>query len=114
MPTPSQLQTLTNVISLIRSAEQALVQAGRASTDPVEWGRLNMEYNQLDSFLSQLMHAQATDDDNGFASAVAALNQQASILQSQEAEIKAIVTDVGLAAQVVGYIAQAAVFIATV
>jgi hypothetical protein len=114
MSNDAQKQTLLNAVSLIRSAEQLLMQVSRASTDPVIIMKIVSEYNQLDSFLSQLLHAQAIADDADFASATAALKQQAATLQAEEDDIKTIVTDVGIAAQVVGYIAQALAFIATI
>jgi hypothetical protein len=113
MPNAGQKQTLLNTVSLIRSAEQLLIQASRASSDLATLIKINTEYSQLDSFLSQLLHAQAIGDDADFANATAALKAQAATLQAQEEEIKKIVTDVGIAAKIAGYIAQAATFIAT-
>jgi len=56
---------------------------------------------------------QAIADDADFANATAALKRQTATLQAEEAYIKTIVVDVGKAAQIVGYIAQALSFIAT-
>jgi phosphoribosylcarboxyaminoimidazole (NCAIR) mutase len=113
MANDAQKQTLLNAASLIRAAEQLLVQASRASSDPAKLMQINTEYTQLDSFLSQLLHAQAIADDADFASATAALKQQAATLQAEESDIKVIVADVGKAAQIAGYIAQALSLIAT-
>lgn len=113
MANEAQKQTLLNAVSLIRSAEQLLLQASRASSDPATLTKISIEYNQLDSFLSQIIHAQAIADDASFTAAVGALKQQATVLETEEADIKKIVTDVGTAAQIVGYLAQAATFIAT-
>lgn len=113
MGTDAQRQTLLNAVSLLRAAEQLLVQAGRDTSDPTTLMKITNEYNQLDSYLSQLLHAQAIADDAAFASATAALKQQASTLQTEEDDIKKIVADVGTAAQIVGYIAQALSFVAT-
>ena len=106
-------QTLLNVVSLIRAAEQSLIQVSRASSDPLVIAKINTEYNQLDSFLSQVLHTQALTDDTIFTTSTAALKQQARTLQTEENDIKAIVTDVGIAAKIVGYLAQAASMIAT-
>jgi hypothetical protein len=40
-----------------------------------------VEYSQLDSFLSQLLHTLAVVDDELFSSTISALKQQATILQ---------------------------------
>ncbi len=106
-------QTLVNTVMLIRSAEQLLLQAGRDEPDPAKLMKINLEYAQLDSFLSQLLHAQAVADDTLFASATAALKQQASILQVEEEDIQKTVTDVGTAAKIAGYIGQALTFVAS-
>ena len=113
MANDAQKQTLLNAVSLIRAAEQALVTASRTSTDPNTSIQINTEYQHLDSLLGQLLQAQAIADDADFASAAAALQQQASALQTDETQIQKIVTDVGTAAKIAGYLAQAASFLAT-
>ncbi|WP_157649647.1 hypothetical protein [Burkholderia ubonensis] len=112
MPAPSQTQNILNAVGSIRSAEQLLVQASYSMTDEAMLTRLNIEYQHLDSFLSQLLHTQALADDSQFEGASAALKEQANGLAAEEASIKIIVADVGTAAKVVGYITQALGYIA--
>lgn len=113
MAIADQKKTLLDSVSQLRLAEQQLVQASRATTDPAALMKINTEYSQLDSFISQMLHAQAAADDADFTNAVVALKQQAATLQTQEDDIKKIVTDVGTAAKIAGYVAQALAFIAT-
>ena len=74
--------------------------------------KLTSEFHILDSYLSQLLHAQNSADDASFTNATAALKSQASGLQADEATIKTIVGDVQTAATIVSYITQALAFIA--
>ncbi len=101
-------QNLALIVSNIRAAEQLLLQASRATGDPVTLMKINTEYQALDSYLSQVLNAQMTSDDQLFQTATNALKQQASSLQQEEANIKAIIGDVEVAAQILGFIAQAA------
>jgi gamma-glutamyl phosphate reductase len=115
--TPGQVllttkQILLTAVMSIRSAEQLLVQASRATSDPATLTKISIEYNQLDSFLSQLLRAQAISDDAEFNNATAALREQASILDAEEKDIKNIVNDVAIAAKIVGYITEAMTIIA--
>jgi hypothetical protein len=103
-------QNLAQIVSNIRAAEQLLLQAGRATADAVTLIKLNTEYQALDSYLSQVLNAQATSDDQLFQTATNALKQQASSLEQEEAHIKAITGDVETAAKILGFIAQAAAF----
>jgi hypothetical protein len=112
MPNEKQRQALLDAVTQIRSAEKLLIQASRATADPVALTQISIEINQLDSFLSQLLHAQAISDDADFATAIAAFKQQAEALKADEDHIKKIVAAVGTGAQIVGYIAQALVIIA--
>src|SRR5574340_84178 len=104
MPSDTQKQSLLDAVTKIRLAEQLLVQASRATSDSGKLTQISIEYNQLDSFLSQLLHAQAIADDADFAAAATSLKQQAATLQADENDIKKIVTDVKTAAQIAGYI----------
>jgi len=112
MPNDIQKQALLDAATQIRLAEQLLIQASRATSDPGTLTQISIEINQLDSFLSQLLHAQAIADDADFNKATTALKQQASMLQVDEDHIKKITAAVGTGAQIVGYIAQAIVIIA--
>lgn len=112
MAIAEQKQDLLKAVSSIRSAEQLLIQESRATADPAKLAQINAAYDQLDSFLSELLHMQAIADDAEFVNATAALKQQAAALQIEEDDIKKIVSNVGIAAKIVGYIAQAASIIA--
>lgn len=111
MPTNEQKNFLTKAITQIRLAEQALVTASRATADPIMLHKIAIEYNNLDSFLSQLLHVLAIADDAIFASATASLKQQAGALQVDKEELKKICSDVEMVAAIVGYITQAIAFI---
>jgi hypothetical protein len=114
MSTDAQKQSLLNAVSLIRASEQLLMQASRNSTDVNTSIKINTEFQHLDSILSQLLHAQAIADDADFVNATVALKQQSSALQTEEAQILKVVTDVGIAAQIAGFLTQAASFVAAV
>jgi hypothetical protein len=81
MTRDAQKQTSLDAVSLVRAAEQLLIQVSRASSDPTLIAKINVEYSQLDSFLSQLLHTLAVVDDELFSSTISALKQQATILQ---------------------------------
>jgi hypothetical protein len=105
-------QNLAQIASNIRAAQQLLVQASRATGDAAILIKINTEYQSLDSYLSQVINAQNTIDDQLFQMATNTLKQQASSLQQEQAHIKAIIGDVEMAAQILGFIAQAASFAA--
>jgi hypothetical protein len=107
--TPRQI--LLKAVTPIRSAEQLLVESSRATSDPAKLTKISLEYNHLDSFLTQLLHTQAIADDAAFTAATAALKQQATALQTKEEDIKKIVDDVHTATQIVGYMAQVLAFV---
>jgi hypothetical protein len=79
--------------------------------------QLTHEFNNLDAFLSELLHAQNSADDAMFADACAALQAQADGLKADEEAIQTVVTDAATAASSLdhrlhGYITQALGFIA--
>jgi len=113
MSTTSQKQSLLDAVGQIRSAEQLLLTQSRNTTDPATLIQLNTEYSHLDSYLSQILHAQAISDDAEFDNATAALKQQAATLSADEAAIKKIVGDVATAGKIAGYIAKALQIIAS-
>jgi hypothetical protein len=114
MSTDDQKQKLLDAVALIRQSEQLLMQASRNSTNANTSIRINTEFQNLDSILSQLLHTQAIADDADFQAATTALKQQASALQTEQAQIQKVVTDVGIAAQIAGFLAQAAAIVAKV
>jgi hypothetical protein len=107
-----QKQLLFKSVSCLRSAQVKLMQASRSSNDPVVLAKINNEYSQLDSFLTQTLHCIAVDDDQIFADSTGALKSQATVLQSEEEEFKAVVAKVDTAAEIVACIAEAVSLIA--
>jgi negative regulator of replication initiation len=112
MPTPSQQINLASAIDNIRAAENIFKQQINAANDSLTAIKLSNEFNNLDSFLSELLHAQNSADDASFTNATTALKSHASGLQADEATIKGIVDDVNIAANIISYITQALAFIA--
>ncbi|HVA14060.1 MAG TPA: hypothetical protein VNF99_12470 [Stellaceae bacterium] len=112
MPTPDQQSNTANAILAIRNAQNLLQQQINASSNTLTAIKLTNEYNSLDSSLSQLLHAQNIADDAIFSKMIETLKSQTGGLQADEAAIKGIISDVGTAAKVVGYITQALSFIA--
>ncbi len=111
MPTLNQQTSVTNAINAIRDAENLLTQQIQSTGDTLKAIKLTHEYNNLDSYLSELLHAQNASDDVSFTNAVQALQTRISGLQADQKRMKAIISDVGIAAKVVGYITQALAFI---
>jgi hypothetical protein len=112
MSTSSQKQALLDAVSQLRSAEQLLLQATRAMSDPAKLIQANTEYTHLDSCLSQMFHAQALADDATFDSAVTVLKQRSATLQADADAINAIIKDVAVGAKIIGYVTKAAQIIA--
>ena len=112
MSTASQKQDLINAINQIRAAEQLLLEVSRSSSDTAKLIQINTEYTHLDSYLSQILHAQALTDDAEFDNATATLKGQASALAMDQKAIEKIVDDVATAGKIVGYITQAVQIIA--
>ena len=106
-------QKLTQIVSSIRAAEMLLIQASRQTVDTSKLIRLNTEYTALDSYLSHVLHTFAILDDALFNMETNALKQQATILEQEETSIQKIVDDIAVAAQIAGYLAQAAQIAAT-
>ena len=112
MPTSSQQTNISDAITSIRSAENILTQQIRVEEDTLTAIKLTNEFTNLESILSQLLHAQNSADDASFAAATASLKTGADVLQADEAIIKKIIGDVATAAKLIGYITQALTFIA--
>jgi hypothetical protein len=113
MPTPAQSQAISNAIASIRAAENVLLNQGRLTTDPLVAAKISNEYNSLDSVLTQLIQAQVISDDATFQRAATALQQESAVLNAQANAISQIIKDVGTAAQIAGYITQAATALAS-
>ena len=111
MPTFTAQPIVSNAILSLRSAENLITQQIRSADDPLQAIKLTQEYSNLDSILSQLLHAQNAADDASFCAIVATLKTDAGVLQTDEATIKELIKDVETAAQVIGYITQALNFI---
>ena len=112
MPTLSQQTAINAAVDAIRNAEDVLTDQIRCSTDALTAIKLTNEYNNLDSYLSELLHAQNAADDATFANATKALQSRLSGLEADEKAIETIIADVATAAKVIGYIADALKLIA--
>jgi negative regulator of replication initiation len=112
MPTLRQQTNVAGAITAIRVAQNLLTQQIRAATDVLKAIKLTNEYNNLNSYLSQLLHAQNSADDASFADATTALQSQTNGLEADEDAIKTIIGDVQTAATIVSYITQALTLIA--
>jgi hypothetical protein len=112
MPTPTQQSNVSAAIVSIRSAQNLLRQQINSAADTTTAIKLTNEYQNLDSNLQQLLHAQNTADDAIFSVTVSTLKSQTGGLQTDETAIKGIISDVGTATKVMGYIEQAVSFIA--
>jgi hypothetical protein len=112
MPTLSQQTAVASAIDAIRAAENVLTDQIQASNDTLTAIKLTHEYNNLDSYLSELLHAQNAADDSTFSNATDALKSRTNGLQADEAAIKKIITDVATAGKVIGSITQALALIA--
>lgn len=113
MSTTSQKQSLLEAVGNLRAAEQMLLTESRNTSDVAKLIQLNTEYSHLDSYLSQILHAQALTDDHEFDSATSALKAHADVLAADEAAIKKVVGDVATAGKVIGYITKAIQIIGT-
>jgi hypothetical protein len=112
VPTLNQQTSVSQAIDSIRSAENLLTEQIQSTSDTLTAIKLTHEYNNLDSYLSELLHAQNAADDDTFENATEALQARTTGLEADETVIKAIVSDVATAGKIVGYIAQALGFIA--
>jgi hypothetical protein len=107
MPTATQSQAITDAIASIRAAENALLNQGRLTTDPLVAAKISNEYNSLDSVLTQVIQGQVISDDATFQRVATALKQESAALNVQAIAISQTIKDVGTAGQIAGYIAQA-------
>ena len=112
MPTQNQQKTVADAIDAIRCAENLLTDQIQSSTDTLTAIKLTHEYNNLDSFLSELLHAQNAADDVTFTNATQALRSRISGLKADEVAINRIIKDVAVAGKIVKCVTQALGFIA--
>jgi hypothetical protein len=107
MPTLTQQTAVSQAIDAIRKAENLLTAQIQSTGDTLTAIKLTHEYNNLDSYLSELLHAQNATDDAAFGNSSQSLKGRSDGLQADEKRIAAILGDVATAEKVVGYIAQA-------
>jgi hypothetical protein len=112
MPTQEQIQNVNSAVAQLRSAEVLLLQASRRTGDDTRLIQINNEYCLLDTVITQLVSAAAAADDTTFRATTGELKQQAQGLDQDQDNIKKIVGDVATAAEIAGYVAQAATIIA--
>ena len=113
MSIATQKQSLLDAVGQLRVAEQLLLEQSRSMSDAAKLIQVTNEYNHLDSYLSQILHAQALADDQAFSAAATALKNQVTSLALDESAIKKIVADVATAGRIVGCIAKAITIIGT-
>ncbi len=106
MPTEDQKQNLDDAIERIKKAETALLSS---SGDKVQ-----AKYDSLDELLTKIIEAKEKEDDEAFNAATGELKQLSSVLQTDQDELKAIVGDAKLAAEIAGYLTEAAEFLAKI
>jgi hypothetical protein len=114
MPTPSQQLDVSSAIAQIRSAEQLLNTIIGSTGDPALLAQITAGYRYLNGILGELVQAQLAADDATFTQVTTSLKNEAAKLKAQEAQFQQIISNVALAAQIVGYIAQAVAFIAAI
>jgi hypothetical protein len=114
VPTPAQQACVADAIGAIRDAENLLTAEIQAADDTLTAIKLTHEYNNLDSYLSELLHAQNVTDDSTFANATQALQGRVDGLQADENTIKQIVSDVATAGKIIDCITRALALIARV
>ncbi|HTV83884.1 MAG TPA: hypothetical protein VME63_00645 [Dyella sp.] len=107
-------QNILNAIQAIQNAANLLTSQISDATDPVSAIKLNHAYQQLNACLSQLLQLQNVRDDATFKSSVANIKAQTNTLQTDEKSIKGLISDVGTATKVLGYVADAVGFIAKI
>lgn len=112
MQTSDRNSNITAAITAIRNAQKLLQQEIDTASDTATAINLTNLNNSLDSQISQLLHTQNIADDTIFSKAIDALRSPTSALQTDEATIKKLISDVGTAEKVVGYFTQALSFIA--
>lgn len=112
MPTSDQEQSITAAITAIRNAQELLQQQIDTASDTTAAISLTNLYSSLDSRASQLIHAQNIADDLIFLKTIDTLKSPTGVLQTDEVAIKKLISDVGTAEKIVGYVTQALSFIA--
>ena len=112
MPTPAQQQNNAQALAQIRAAEQALDDVIANTANPDTLSALAGVYSQLTSIATSLIQAQTASDDTVFTQLAASLNGQAKSLKASEALIQHLITQAATAGKVIGYLTQAAAFIA--
>jgi hypothetical protein len=114
MPTPAQQLDVSSAIANVRAAEQLLDNVIATTGDAGVLANLTAAYRVLDGSMTALLKAQTAADDVTFNASTKNLKDQAASLKAQEAQVQKLIADVALAAQIVGYIAQAVTFIAAI
>jgi hypothetical protein len=110
MPGQDDKQNISSAIANLRAAEQCLDDVIANTGDPDVLDELNAEYHALNDTITALVQAQTITDDAIFARSSQSLTLQAAALKAQEDHIKQTIADVGIAAKILGYIAQAVTY----
>ena len=112
MPTSQQNLNISSSLSCLTQASNALHQLIMNEPDLQKANALSDVSRKIDDLATALLQAKYAANDALFQQATVDLNNRANDLKAQEDKIKQIVADVGTAAQILGYIVQAATFIA--
>lgn len=111
-PDSQKLDVITALIDQLSQAQSELMNVGRNTEDNTKLIQINNEYMALQSCMDLAVQAQLATDDALFDQATGTLKNQAKVLDDMEQQIKKIISDIALAAKIVGYIAQAIALIA--
>jgi hypothetical protein len=109
---PSKLSTVNILVHQLGLLLTGLVSASRATADAVKLSQIANEATAVQTLIGQATQAQTAADNTQFGQITLSLKSQATVLQGMAAQITAIVADVALAGQIVGYITQALSLIA--
>lgn len=111
-PDPSQLSTINMLIGKLSQAQSVLQTAADATADPTKLGQINDEHDAIQSCMDQAAQAQAAANDALFKQAISVLKNQGQQLEDTEKQIGKIISDVKLAGEIAGYIAEAIILVA--
>jgi len=112
MPTPEQTAAISRAITAIRQAEILLTDQIRNACETLMAIKLTHEYNNLDWYLSSLLHLQNATDDEVFEVTTTHIKSTADGLKVDVTTIQTIVQDEQTAGKVIDYITQAAAVVA--
>jgi hypothetical protein len=114
MPSPDQISNVQAALTQINLAIPPVQGSVGPAADPNTKYQLTLLGIQLTNIQTTLTQALIAADDIIFDTDTTKLNAQAATLKTQAATINTIITDVSIAGEVAGYVAQALVLIAAI